>query len=81
VEQGKRILAAAWARAVLEGRAKPFVAPEAKISPPGEKMLQISASAQTVLLSKVAVGRVWDAEPAENAPALAGGILLWQEGV
>ncbi len=33
-------------------------------------MLQISASAQTVLLFKVAVGRVWDAEPAENAPAL-----------
>ena len=50
-------------QAALNGRAKPFGAPEAKISPPGEQMLQISASAQTVLLSKVAVGWVRDAEP------------------
>jgi len=43
--------------------------PEANI-PPGEQMFQISAYAQTVLLSHVIVGRVWDAELAENAPGL-----------
>ena len=81
VTQGTHILLPAWTRAVLDGRAKPFGAPRGQNFPPGEQMLQISASAQTVLLSKVAAGRVWDAEAAENAPAgdnvtVDGGLMI-----
>jgi len=65
--EGKRILLLRWA-GVWDGRAKPFGPLEAQISPLGEQMLQILASAQTVLLSKVTAesdfgGLKWDDMP------------------